>query len=263
MKRANRHKFLLAIPALAVACAAAQAAWTYERVQSQITVFAAASLTNVLTVIGDAFTKETGISVRYSFAASSALARQIESGAPADVFVSADLEWMDYLEERERIDAASRRVVAGNELVLIAPSGSKVELSIAPGFALAEALGDGRLAIAEPATVPAGRYARAALTRLGVWHRVADRLVPADNVRAALAYVDRGEAPLGIVYRSDARIDSRVRIVDTFPADTHAPIAYPAAATGRGLDMATKYLDHLAGPAARRVFEKHGFSAPP
>lgn len=248
---------------LALLAAASGAASAHERVQSQFTVFAAASMTDVLTEIGDAFTKETGIPVRHSFAASSVLARQIESGAPADVFVSADLEWMDYLEERGRIDAASRRVVAGNELVLIAPATSEIELAIAPGFALARALGDGRLAVAEPASVPAGRYARTALMNLGVWNQVAGRLVPADNVRAALAYVSRGEVPLGIVYRSDARVDPKVRVVDAFPADTHAPIAYPAAAIGHGHDMATKYLDWLASPAAREAFERHGFSAAP
>jgi molybdate transport system substrate-binding protein len=248
--------------ALALLAAAVPPAAAYERVQSEITVFASVSLGDVLTEIDDAFRKETGISVRYSFAASSTLARQIESGAPADVFIPADVEWMDYLEQRARIDAASRRTVAGNALVLIAPGTSSVELRIAPGFGLAAALGGGRLATGDPVSVPAGRYARAALTKLGVWHQVADRLVPSDNVRAALAYVSRGEAPLGIVYRTDARLDPKVRIVDTFPAETHPPIVYSAAATGRGLDMVTRYLDFLSGETARTLFEKHGFTVP-
>lgn len=237
-------------------------AQAYERVRNEITVLAAVSLTDVLQEIAGEFKTETGISVRYSFAASSALARQIESGAPADVFVSADLEWMDYLQQKSLIDAASRLNIAGNELVLIAPAASAIALEIAPSFALAAALGDGRLAIADPSSVPAGRYALAALTALGVWSSVEHRLVPAENVRAALAYVSRGEVPLGIVYRTDALVDPKVRVVDTFPAGTHAPIVYPAAATGRGLEMATKFLEFLAGARAREILRRHGFTTP-
>ncbi len=244
---------------LMVAFAQAEA---YERVQNEITVFAAASLTDVLQEIAGEFKAETGISVRYSFAASSALARQIASGAPADVFVSADLEWMDYLQQKSLIDAASRRNIAGNELVLIAPAASAIEIEIAPGFALVQALGEGRLAIADPASVPAGRYARAALTALGAWESVEQRLVPAENVRAALAYVSRGEVPLGIVYRTDALVDPRVRVVDAFPAGSHPPIVYPAAAIGQGLTMATRFLDFLEGERARAIFAKRGFTKP-
>ncbi len=247
---------------LAIALAASAPAHAYERVQNEITVFAAVSLTDALTEIGGAFRVDTGISVRYSFAASSALARQIESGAPADVFVSADLEWMDYLEQRSRIDAASRRNVAGNELVLIAPRSSRLELKIAPGFALDQALGDGRLATGDPASVPAGRYAHAALMTLGVWSQIESRLVPADNVRAALAYVSRGEVPLGIVYRTDALIDPEVKVIDVFPAATHPAIVYPAAATGRGLAIVTQYLDFLVSGKAREIFARHGFAMP-
>src|SRR5450631_3467309 len=173
-----------------------------------ITVFAAASLTNVLQDLGDGFTKETSIPIKFSFAASSALARQIENGSPADIFFSADLEWMDYLQARNLIQRDTRHNALGNRLVLIAPTDSKVKLKIEPGFALATALGKGRLATGDPDAVPAGRYAREALTTLGVWAEVADRLVRADSVRSALAFVDRGEAPLGIVYDTDALIDN-------------------------------------------------------
>src|ERR1700677_2287574 len=164
-----------------------------------ITVFAAASLTNVLQDLGDSFTTHTSIPVRFSFAASSALARQIESGAAADVFFSADLDWMDYLQTRNLIQRQTRHDMLGNRLVLIAPADSKIMLKIAPHFPLAAALGKGRLSTGDPDSVPAGRYAQSALTSLGVWRDISNRLIRADSVRAALAFVDRGEAPLGIV----------------------------------------------------------------
>jgi molybdate transport system substrate-binding protein len=163
-------------------------------------VFAAASLTNALQEVGDAFTKDSSIPVKFSFAASSALARQIENGAPADVFFSADLEWMDYLQSRKLIQVATRHDVLGNQLVLVAPADSKIVLKIGPHFALAKTLGTGRLATGDPDSVPVGRYAREALTKLGVWNEVERRLVRTDSVRSALAFVDRGEAALGIVY---------------------------------------------------------------
>ena len=175
---------------------------------------------------------QSGIAVKASFAASSVLAKQIEAGAPAQVFLSADREWMDYLEQRGRLQGGSRRDLLGNELVLIAPADSALQLKIAPHFALLAALGSGRLATGDPDSVPAGLYARAALTRLGVWPQVADRLVRAENVRAALMYVARGEAPLGIVYRTDARAEGRVRVVDVFPADTPPTDHLPAGADG-------------------------------
>src|SRR5580704_1424617 len=171
-----------------------------EAERPAILVFAAASLTNALQDLGDAFTKQTSIPVKFSFAASSALARQIESGAPADVFFSADLDWMDYLQKRSLIQAASRHDVVGNRLVLIAPGDSTIELKIKAHFPLATALGSKHLATGDPDAVPVGRYAREALTNLGVWDEVADRIVRADSVRSALAFVDRGKAPLGIVY---------------------------------------------------------------
>jgi molybdate transport system substrate-binding protein len=222
-------------------------------------VFAAASLTDALQQVDGAFSAQTGIAVKASFAASSVLAKQIEAGAPAQVFLSADREWMDYLEQRGRLQSGSRHDLLGNELVLIAPADSALRLKIAPHFALLAALGDGRLASGDPDSVPAGLYARAALTRLGVWAQVADRLVRAENVRAALMYVARGEAPLGIVYQTDARAEGRVRVIDVFPADSHPPITYPLALTaGAGADAA-RYAAFLTSDAARDVFVGRGF----
>ena len=225
-----------------------------------LTIFAAASLTDVLQEIGNAYTAQTHQPVRFSFAASSVLAKQIESGAPADVFVSADQEWMDYLAARQLIRDATRRDIGTNSLVLVAPADSQLQLRIAPGFALATALGKkGRLVTGDPASVPAGKYAKAALIKLGVWRDVEDRLVPADNVRTALNFVARGEAPLGIVYATDARADRHVRVVDTFPAYTHDRIAYPAAATTRSQPAAATFVTFLGSDAARTLFDKAGF----
>jgi len=239
---------------------AASAAHAAERV---LTVFAAASLTNVLEDVGKAYTMQTQVPVRFSFAASSALARQVESGAPADVFVSADQEWMDYLAERRLIQSATRRDIVSNSLVLVAPADSRLQLKIAPGFALAKSLGaSGRLATGDPAVVPVGRYARAALTKLGVWSSVENRIIPADNARTALHFVARGEAPLGIVYATDARVEPDVRVVDVFPADTHERIAYPAAATTAAIQEAKAFLDFLGSETARVLFGKAGFSRP-
>ena len=231
-----------------------------EPAPKDITVFAAASLTDVLQEIGDGFRAESGIAIRFSFAATSALARQVESGAPADVFVSADVEWMDYLANKSLIDLKTRRNVAGNELVLIAPADSDVKLDIAPGFPIAAALAGGLLAIGDPASVPAGRYAEAALKSLGVWSQLESRIVPAENVRAALAYVSRGEAPLGIVYRTDARVDPKVKVIGAFPAGSHPTIVYPAASIGTGNAGATAFVEYLAGARAQSIFRKHGFA---
>ena len=227
--------------------------------RAPITVFAAASLTNALQDLGDAFTKETSIPVRFSFAASSALARQIENGAPADVFFSADLEWMDYLQSRNLIQRDTRRDILGNRLVLIAPSDSRIKLKIAPHFALATTLDKGRLATGDPDSVPVGRYAREALTTLGVWNDVAARLVRADSVRSALAFVDRGEAQLGIVYETDALIDKQVRVVDVFPADSHLPIIYPIALTRAAKADAARFVEYIRGPAGQLAFKSYGF----
>lgn len=231
--------------------------------QRTLTVFAAASLSDVLQQVGEAYTAQTHQPVRFSFAASSALAKQIESGAPADAFISADQEWMDYLAKRGLIQDATRRDIVTNALVLVAPADSTLKLRIAPGFALAAALGErGRLATGDPASVPVGKYAKAALTRLGVWTRMENRLIPADNVRTALNFVARGETPLGIVYATDARAESRVRVVDTFPADTHERIAYPAAVTARAPPEAAAFVTFLGSAKARAIFNKAGFGPP-
>jgi molybdate transport system substrate-binding protein len=225
-----------------------------------ITVFAAASLTNVLQELGDTFTKDSSTPVRFSFAASSALARQIENGSRADLFFSADLEWMDYLQSRKLIQPATRHDVLGNQLVLIAPADSKIVLKIEPHFALAATLGKGRLATGDPDSVPVGRYAHEALANLGVWDEVSARLVRADSVRSALAFVDRGEAALGIVYATDALIDKHVRVVDAFPAATHMPIIYPAALTVGAKPDAAKFLAYIRGPAGNVAFQRYGFT---
>jgi len=225
-----------------------------------LTVFAAASLTNALQELGDGFTRETSIPVRFSFASSAALARQIENGSPADIFFSADLEWMDYLQTRNLIQRDTRHDVLGNRLVLIAPADSKIQLNIEPQFPLAATLGKGRLATGDPDSVPVGRYAREALTTLGVWNGVADRLVRADSVRSALAFVDRGEAPLGIVYETDALIDKQVRVVDVFPANSHLPIVYPIAMTPAAKPEAARFVAYIRGPAGDAVFKAYGFS---
>ena len=223
-------------------------------------VFAAASLTDALGEVDRAFTARAHIEVRASFAASSVLAKQVEAGAPADVFFSADLGWLDYLQKRGLLKVGSRRDVLGNALVLIAPADSPVHLRIAPRFDLVGALGGGRLATGDPDSVPVGRYARAALTQLGVWDGVAARLVRAENVRAALEYVARGEAALGIVYRTDAQAEKRVRVVDTFPADTHPPIIYPAVLTSGARARAPQLLDFLSSDEARGIFVRYGFT---
>jgi molybdate transport system substrate-binding protein len=232
---------VLALPALA---------------QDRILVFAAASLRNALDEANAAFPRK----VVASYAASSALARQIESGAPAQVFISADLEWMDYLEKRQLLQASTRRNLVGNRLVLIAPASSRTALRIAPGFALAPALGGGRLALADPQAVPAGKYAKAALEKLGVWDSVARRIAAAENVRAALALVARGEAPLGVVYETDARSEPGVSVVDRFDPALHPSVVYPAALLRGSGAGAASYLAFLASPRGLAIFEKHGFA---
>lgn len=226
----------------------------------QILLFAAASLSDAMQEIAAAYQKTADVSVKSSFDSSSVLARQIEAGASAEVFFSADTAWMDYLQSRKLIQPATRRNLLGNELVLIAPAQSRIRLKIAPRFPLATALGDGRLAIGDPDSVPAGRYARSALTSLGVWKEIEPRLARAENVRVALLYVDRGEAPLGIVYASDALADNNVRVVDTFPADSHEPIVYPIALTAAAHAQAAAFLGYLSGPQARDIFVRHGFT---
>lgn len=230
---------------------------------ADVTVFAAASLSDVLQEIGKGYQAKTGHSVAFSFAASSALARQIEASPGSDLFVSADSDWMDYLDKKGLIQRATRRDLLGNALVLIAPAASKVTLKIAPAFDLKGALGGGRLAIADPSSVPAGKYGKASLSALGVWDSVAGQLAPAENVRVALAYVARGEAPLGIVYRTDALAEPKVKIVAVLPADTHPPIVYPAALTKDAKPLASEFLRFLKGPAAQAAFRKAGFTLLP
>jgi molybdate transport system substrate-binding protein len=250
-----------ALACLAGALALLAAALTPAHAQPKdVTVFAAASLTNALQDLGKAYTDRTGVKVTFSFASSSAVAKQIESGAPADLFVSADTEWMDYLQQRGLIQVPTRKDILSNRLVLIAPAGSTVKLKIAPGFPLVQALGkDGRLSTGDPDFVPAGRYARSALSNLGVWNDVADRLLRAENVRSAMAFVARGEAPLGIVYLSDVGVDKKVRIVGTFPASSHLPIVYPAALVKGAKAGAQDFYAFLQTPESRTVFEKYGF----
>jgi molybdate transport system substrate-binding protein len=248
----------------ALSCALCMPAQAADEPNQELLVFAAASLTNVLDEIGTAYTQQTKHPVKFSYAASSALARQLEAGARADVFFSADLEWMDYVQARNLIDRSTRRNVLGNRLALVAPADSKIELKIAPGFKLAEALGkDGRLATGDPESVPVGKYARSALTSLGLWNEVADKLVRADNVRSALAFIARGETPLGIVYETDAKVEKRVRVVDFFPADSHPPIVYPVAVTAQARPAARQFVEFLQSAPAKEAFKKYGFQDPP
>jgi len=227
----------------------------------KLIIFAAASLKDALDEANAAYQHENSQETATSYAASSTLAKQIEAAAPADVFISADLDWMDYLAKRNLIKPETRANLLGNRLVLIAPVNSPLNLAIGPNFSLAQALGNGRLAIADPNGVPAGRYGKAALESLGVWSTIADRLAPAENVRAALALVARGETPLGIVYQTDAASDKDVKIVGIFPQDTHPPIIYPIAVVVSSTNPAALgYLAYLKSRAARPTFEKHGFT---
>src|SRR5262249_11298956 len=225
-----------------------------------ITVFAAASMKNALDDINAAFTKSTGIKVVASYAASSALMKQIEQGAPADVFASADLDWMDYGSQKRLINDATRVNLLGNQLVLIAPKDSKLDnVTIGPRFDLAKLAGDGRIVTGDVQAVPVGKYAKAALEKLGSWDAASSKFAMTENVRAALTLVARGEAPLGIVYATDAKVEPRVKIVGTFPADSHPEIVYPVAATATAKPEADTYLRYLRSAAAKAVFEQYGF----
>ena len=226
-------------------------------------VLAAASLQESLTAVAKKWAASGHAMPVISFAASSALARQIEAGAPADLFISADQQWMNELQKRGRLAPKSRSILLGNDLVLIAPSASHIRLPIAKGFPLARALGTGRLAIADPAAVPAGIYAEAALKSLGVWDDVKGRLAPAENVRAALAFVERGDAPLGIVYATDAFQSRKVRIIGRFPATSHEAILYPVALLASSTSVeAEAFLHFLVSPTAKATFRQFGFTTP-
>ena len=228
---------------------------------TEVTVFAAASLKNALDDATKAYEAKSGDKVVISYAASSALAKQIEGGAPADIFFSADLDWMDYLQQKNLIDVGSRKTLLGNTLVLIAPKGSTVSLTIEKGFPLVQALGsDGKLAMADVNAVPAGKYGKAALIYLGVWDAVASRVAQAENVRAALAFVARGETPLGIVYGTDAKAEPAVRVVGTFPEDSHLKIEYPVALLASAKPEARKFFDFVVSPTAASAFEAQGFT---
>ncbi|MET0876081.1 MAG: molybdate ABC transporter substrate-binding protein [Tardiphaga sp.] len=226
-----------------------------------LTVFAAASMKNALDDINAAYTAKTGVKITASYAASSALAKQIEQGAPADVFVSADTDWMDYAIARKNINEPSRMNLLGNSIVLIAAKDSKLgNVKIEQGFDLAKLAGDGRIATGDVKSVPVGKYAKAALEKLGSWAAAEPKFAMAESVRAALTLVSRGEAPLGIVYATDARIDPGVKIIGTFPASSHPAISYPVAATTTAKAEAADYLAFLKTTASKTILEKYGFS---
>ena len=227
-----------------------------------LTVFAAASLKNALDSAATAYQASTGNKTTISYAGSSALAKQIEHGAPADIFISADLDWMDYVAKAKLIKDGTRSNMLGNRLVLITPKSSSADIKIGKDFALAAALGDGRLAVADVKALPAGKYAHAALEKLGVWSAVEPKLAQAENVRAALALVAQGEAPFGIVYETDAVAEPKVKIVDFFPDDTHPPIIYPIAVTAasKNPDAALAFISYLKSPEGQAAFTKQGFT---
>ena len=230
---------------------------------ADITVFGAASLAEVLNSLAASYQKASGKSVVVSPAASSALAKQIEASQGADIFISADEDWMDYLDKKGLIATGSRKDLLANRLVLIAPTDAGTPIAIAPHFDLKGALKGGKLSVADPDSVPAGKYAKEALTKLGVWDGVSGNLARAENVRVALAFVARGEAPLGVVYETDAKAEPKVKVAGIFPEDSHAPIRYPEALTRDANPDARDFLAYLSGPAARAVFEKAGFTVLP
>lgn len=250
-------RFLLTLLLVALSLAPARAA------ERGPLVLAAASMQEAMNAAADAWAAQGHPRPILSFAASSALARQIQAGAPADLFISADEDWMSAVEKAGAIRRGTRANLVGNRLVLVAPADRPVRLAIAPGFPLARALGQSRIAMADPDTVPAGRYGKAALERLGVWRAVAPKVARAENVRAALALVERGETPLGIVYATDARASAKVRLVGFFPARSHPPIRYPVARLARGRHAdAEPFRRFLLSRAARAIFLGHGFTAP-
>jgi molybdate transport system substrate-binding protein len=237
--------------------------WTFSSALAQdkrLTVFAAASVKNALDEIDAAYTAKTGVKIVASYAASSALAKQIEQGAPADIFFSADIDWMNYAIGKKVVGEPTRFNLLGNNLVLIAPKDSSINnVAIGPGFDLAKLAGDGKIATGDVKAVPAGKYAKAALEKLGAWQAVQSKFAMAESVRAALTLVARGEAVLGIVYSTDARVEPGVKIIGSFPADSHPPIVYPVAATVTANIEAAGYLAFLRSSAAKAIFEKYEF----
>ncbi|MGD9913894.1 MAG: molybdate ABC transporter substrate-binding protein [Rhizobiaceae bacterium] len=229
--------------------------------ETAVTVFAAASLKNALDAVNDACASDVGEKATISYAASSALAKQIEEGAPADVFMSADLDWMKYLADKKLTKPDTEAQLLGNSIVLVAPADSTAAVTIGPNFDLAGALGGGKLAMANVDAVPAGKYGKAALEKLGVWAGVEGSVAQAENVRAALAHVATGEAALGIVYKTDANAEPKVRVVDSFPADSHPAIVYPVAQTSSSKDAETPaFLTCLKSAKATAIFEGQGFT---
>ncbi len=229
--------------------------------EKTLTVFAAASMKNALDDVDAAYTKKTGVKLAVSYAASSALMKQIEQGAPADVFVSADLDWMDYGSRKKVINDGTRVNLLGNRIVLIAPKDAKLaNVTIGPGFDLAKLVGDGRVTTGDVKAVPVGKYAKAALEKLGAWAAAEPKMAMAENVRAALALVARGEAALGIVYATDAKVEPGVKIVGVFPDDSHPAIVYPVAATATAKPETADYLAFLRSQTAKSIFEKYGFT---
>lgn len=226
-----------------------------------VLVFAAASLKNALDEIAAQWQRESGKKAAISYAASNTLIKQIEQGAPADIFISADLDWMDYGQQKNLIKPDTRSNLLGNRLVLVAPKDSNISANIQPGFDLAALLKGDRLAMGNVDAVPAGKYGKAALEKLGAWDGIKDKIAQAESVRAALLLVARGEAPLGIVYQTDAASDPTVKIVGTFPENTHPPIIYPIALTKESTSPdASAFLNFIRSPAARPIFERQGFT---
>jgi len=232
-----------------------------EQLES-VTVFAAASTTNALTDIGKLFEDQKMGKLIASFASSSTLAKQIENGAPANIYLSASNEWMEYLEEKKMIDGKSRFDLLGNRIVLIAPADGKLdEVTIDTGFDLAGLLGDGRLAMGDPDHVPAGIYGKKSLEKLVAWENIKDKVARCKDVRAALALVERGEAPFGVVYATDAAMSAKVKVVGLFPEGSHPPIVYPVALVAGGeTPVARRFLDFLKTSQAKRIFEQYGFT---
>jgi molybdate transport system substrate-binding protein len=258
----QRINLIAALAALFVFYASPYAARAQQNAQDKsILVFAAASMKNALDDVDAAFAKQTGVAVVASYDASSALMKQIEQDAPADVFISADLKWMDYGSEKKLIDDKTRVNLLGNKLVLIAGRESRLgDVTIGSGLDLAGLAGEGRIATGDVRAVPVGIYAKAALQKLGLWNSVEPKLAMVGNVRAALVLVARGEAPLGIVYATDAKVEPAVKVIGTFPDGSHEPIVYPVAATPTAKPAAAAYLAFLRSAAARAIFEHYGFS---
>jgi molybdate transport system substrate-binding protein len=250
-----------AVRLLAVACLVIGAPLPAHAQEKSLTVFAAASLKNALDDINAAYTARTGVKVAASYAASSALAKQLEQGAPADLFASADIEWMEYATQKKSIKDGTRVDLLGNKLVLITPKDSDIStVQTGPGFDLAKLAGDGKIATGDVTSVPVGKYARAALEKLGSWNAAQSKFAMAENVRAALTLVSRKEAVLGIVYETDAKVESGVKVVATFPQDSYPPVIYPFASTATAKPESADYLIFVRSAASKTIFEKYGFT---